>query len=201
MMSQSASETPSDTLLGGVVEWRQTAGACGQPHLHYSMNTAEKDKNDQYHEMFHDPDGDVILRSSDGVLFRTHSFTLRRSSSFFGAMFSLPQPSSLPQSSQTITLDEDSSVITPVLLMVYNLAFPSSTVCTIVAAANSTRIVIICPFSLTTYIPSRPFFNFVKSMACRALRPLSALPSCDPPYWAPIHSKSTLFRVDMSGMT
>lgn len=38
------------------------------------------------------PDGDVVLRSTEGTLYRLHSYTLRRSSGLFDTMFSLPQP-------------------------------------------------------------------------------------------------------------
>jgi hypothetical protein len=91
------------------------------------------DGDDQYHEMFLDADGDIVLRGSDGVRFRTHIFTLRQSSVFFRAMFSLPQPST---STQTITLEEDSSVIASVLLMVSNAAFPFNMVCMITTTAS-----------------------------------------------------------------
>jgi len=40
---------------------------------------------------FDDPDGDLILRTADGVDFHVHQTVLQLSSSFFATMFSLPQ--------------------------------------------------------------------------------------------------------------
>ncbi|KAI0061891.1 hypothetical protein BV25DRAFT_1886139, partial [Artomyces pyxidatus] len=45
---------------------------------------------------FDDADADIILRSSDLVDFRTHKIILAKSSPFFRAMLSLPQPTSEP---------------------------------------------------------------------------------------------------------
>lgn len=46
----------------------------------------------KYHPDFASPDADVILRSSEGTLFRVHSYTLRTTSGLFNTMFNLPQP-------------------------------------------------------------------------------------------------------------
>ncbi|KAF9035177.1 hypothetical protein BJ165DRAFT_1355710 [Panaeolus papilionaceus] len=45
-----------------------------------------------YHPCFTSPDADIILRSTQGTLYRIHSYTLRSTSGFFDTMFSLPQP-------------------------------------------------------------------------------------------------------------
>jgi hypothetical protein len=46
----------------------------------------------EYHPSFSAPDADVVLQSTDQVLFRVHSVTLRTTCGFFRVMFSLPQP-------------------------------------------------------------------------------------------------------------
>ncbi|KAG6883547.1 hypothetical protein C0993_005549 [Termitomyces sp. T159_Od127] len=45
-----------------------------------------------FHPEFSLPDADVILRSTEGTLYRIHSYTLCTTSGFFNTMFSLPQP-------------------------------------------------------------------------------------------------------------
>jgi BTB/POZ domain len=50
-----------------------------------------------YHPLFSSPDGDVILRSAEGTLYRLHSYILRTSSGLFETMFSLPQPKIQPK--------------------------------------------------------------------------------------------------------
>ncbi|KAJ7627124.1 hypothetical protein FB45DRAFT_58168 [Roridomyces roridus] len=45
---------------------------------------------------FDNPDADVVLRSSDGIDFRTHRVVLSLASGFFKQMFSLPQPNGDP---------------------------------------------------------------------------------------------------------
>lgn len=45
-----------------------------------------------YHPLFSDPDAEVVLRSTQGTLYRVFLFTLRTTSGFFETMFSLPQP-------------------------------------------------------------------------------------------------------------
>jgi len=51
-----------------------------------------------YHSDFSSSDADVIIRSIEGTLYRVHSYTLRTTSGFFDAMFSLPQPKTIRQS-------------------------------------------------------------------------------------------------------
>lgn len=77
---------------------------------------SEADAN-RHHELFQDADADLVLRSSDGVKFGTHRLFLR-TSSFFETMFGLPQAIS------ELQLDEDSSIVEPVLILVSNLPFP-----------------------------------------------------------------------------
>jgi len=65
---------------------------------------------------FDGPDGDLILRASDGVEFRVHRAVLRLSSSVFAAMISLPQPPShvddgLHPADNVIDVSDDSKVL------------------------------------------------------------------------------------------
>ena len=49
-------------------------------------------KTQGYHPHFSSPDADIILRSTEGTLFRVHSYALRTTSGLFQTIFSLPQP-------------------------------------------------------------------------------------------------------------
>ena len=65
---------------------------------------------------FDDPDGDLILRTSDKVDFRVHGAVLRLSSSVFAAMISLPQPPSrvddkVQPADNVIDVTDDSTVL------------------------------------------------------------------------------------------
>lgn len=84
---------------------------------------------DRFHERFNDPDADIVLRSSDGVLFRAHISILRRTSAFFGTMFSLPAPAEATAPSPALILDEASTLILTALQMIYGFAFPHDLVC------------------------------------------------------------------------
>lgn len=93
-------------------------------------NSADINTSDNYHELFNEADGDMVLKSRDGVLFKTYVFTLRRCSAFFGSMFALPQASAPPlQQLPTLTLDENSIIIAAALLMISGMAFPPELVC------------------------------------------------------------------------
>jgi hypothetical protein len=83
-----------------------------------------------YHPLFSFEDADVVLSSCDGVLFRVPSATLRMTSSWFRAMFKLPQPStsaSKSSSPDTISLSEDSVTLENLLRMVCGLVIPTLT--------------------------------------------------------------------------
>lgn len=83
----------------------------------------------EYHESFNDPEGDVVLKSSDGVRFRTYALILRLSSSFFQTMLELPKVSeSGAQGAAILSLDEDAAVIANALTMVSGKSFPSEIV-------------------------------------------------------------------------
>ncbi|KAI9442679.1 hypothetical protein H4582DRAFT_1930084 [Lactarius indigo] len=82
----------------------------------------------KYHPLF-SFESDVVLASRDGILFRVPSTTLKMTSSWFRAMFTLPQvasPSSsasasaslsAPTDSEVISLDEDARTLEPLLRM------------------------------------------------------------------------------------
>ncbi|KAF8256611.1 hypothetical protein EI94DRAFT_1764680 [Lactarius quietus] len=88
----------------------------------------------KYHPLF-TFDSDVVLCSRDGILFRVPSTTLKMTSSWFRAMFTLPQgaspstaraPSRLssltpPAESEVIALDEDARTLEPLLRMACGL--------------------------------------------------------------------------------
>ncbi len=82
-----------------------------------------KEQSDTYHPLFSSPGADVVLGARDGVLFRVHSFTLRTTSGWFRAMFSLPQKSESEQP-VVIYVDEDSAVLEALLRCVCGLTIP-----------------------------------------------------------------------------
>src|SRR5258708_31380324 len=98
------------------------------------QNDQKPDEAPKYHPMF-SFESDVVLCSRDGILFRVPSTTLRMTSSWFRAMFTLPQganPStsssasppvglSPPVDSEVIALDEDARTLEPLLRMVCGL--------------------------------------------------------------------------------
>ncbi|RDX50113.1 hypothetical protein OH76DRAFT_1402981 [Lentinus brumalis] len=79
----------------------------------------------EYHTLFSSSDGDVVLGSKDGVLFRVHSHTLKTTSGWFRSMYSLPQRSSSPdQPLETLFVDEDSTSLEGLLKIVCGLVIP-----------------------------------------------------------------------------
>ncbi|KAI9452648.1 hypothetical protein BJY52DRAFT_900799 [Lactarius psammicola] len=97
----------------------------------------ELDEAPRYHPLF-SFESDVVLASRDGVLFRVPSTTLKMTSSWFRAMFTLPQGSAPSTSaspparnstlnsptaadSEVISLDEDSRTLEPLLRMACGL--------------------------------------------------------------------------------
>jgi hypothetical protein len=62
------------------------------------------------------PDGDLILRSSDGIQFTVHKLLLQLGSDVFSTMLSLPQPGGAVQ---TVELSEDAETIDVLLRWIY----------------------------------------------------------------------------------
>jgi BTB/POZ domain len=101
---------------------------------------SEAPKGPKYHPLF-SFDADVVLSSRDGVLFCVPSMTLKMTSSWFRAMFTLPQGSppassrshnrnqrdttTVPTDTEIIVLDEDSSTLEPLLRMICGLEIPT----------------------------------------------------------------------------
>ena len=77
-----------------------------------------------YHPLFSYPDGDVVLRSIEGTLYRLHSYTLRRSSGLFDTMFSLPQPKTCRLSHNHHYSTSGDARLYPDILDVYEADFP-----------------------------------------------------------------------------
>src|SRR5260370_23068338 len=68
------------------------------------------------------PDGDIILRSADGIDLRVHISLLSLASPFFRDMFNLPQTSN---EVQTIEMTEKADVLVAILGIIYPLREPS----------------------------------------------------------------------------
>lgn len=78
-----------------------------------------------YHPLFSSPDADIVLGSKDGTLFRVHSFTLKSTSGWFRTMFTLPQRSDSPASSDVVIYaDEDATTLEGLLRMISGLPIP-----------------------------------------------------------------------------
>ncbi|EIW63000.1 uncharacterized protein TRAVEDRAFT_34260 [Trametes versicolor FP-101664 SS1] len=81
-----------------------------------------------FHPLFSSPDGDVVLGSKERVLFRVHSYTLKTTSGWFRAMYSLPQKSASASGevspADTIYVDEDAPTLEGLLRMVCGLPIP-----------------------------------------------------------------------------
>ena len=78
-----------------------------------------------YHPLFSFPDSDVVLRSTEGTLYRLHSYTLRRSSGLFDTMFSLPQHKKTCRLSHNLHYSTSNDArLYPDILDVYEADFP-----------------------------------------------------------------------------
>lgn len=76
--------------------------------------------SDLIHPLFSSSDGDVTLGAKGGTLFCVHSYTLKTTSGWFRAMFSLPQDST-PSTPVVIHLEEDVQVLESLLRMICGL--------------------------------------------------------------------------------
>ncbi|KAH8093895.1 hypothetical protein BXZ70DRAFT_369918 [Cristinia sonorae] len=120
----------------------QTLDPLISPPLFISSSTGESESaGPSYHPLFNSPDGDTVLGSKNGVLFRVHSFTLKTTSGWFRTMFSLPQRSGSSTSDSTqetavastssgtlseniIYVDEDSTTLESLLRLISGLPIP-----------------------------------------------------------------------------
>ena len=101
--------------------------------LKVSIETSCKNS---YHPLFSSPDGDVILRSTEGTLYRLHSYILRTSAGLFETMFSLPQPKNQPKicctshnhhyptSPDILDVYEADSTMEQILKLIYGIPTP-----------------------------------------------------------------------------
>ncbi|KAJ6579098.1 hypothetical protein DFH09DRAFT_979770 [Mycena vulgaris] len=75
------------------------------------------------HPCFADKSADVMLQSTEGTLYRVHSFILQTTSGFFRTMLSLPQPDDT-KAPQEIPVGEKDAVMERVLRMMCGLEIP-----------------------------------------------------------------------------
>ncbi len=94
------------------------------------------------------PDGDIILRSADGVDLRLHTTLLSVASPFFRDMFSLPQTSN---EVQMIEMTEKADVLVAILRVIYPLEepvpYPSKLALDVYKAADKLQITRVQPLA------------------------------------------------------
>ncbi|VDB88927.1 unnamed protein product [Peniophora sp. CBMAI 1063] len=90
------------------------------PYAFMSCIKSEPGSLDKVHPNHSRADADVILRSCDGVLFRTHKIILSISSAFFEDMFSLPKVSSAsaPISPDMVQMTESATTLESLLSVI-----------------------------------------------------------------------------------
>ncbi|KAI5117377.1 hypothetical protein M0805_001920 [Coniferiporia weirii] len=71
-----------------------------------------------FHPAYNAPDGDLVLLSCDGTLFRVHSLIMKMASSVFFGMLDLPRPSD-DSSGEPIPVQEDAETLAALLDIVY----------------------------------------------------------------------------------
>lgn len=80
-----------------------------------------------YHTDFDDADADVIIRTDDGPRFKVHSVILRKASTHFATVLSLPQPPPSPGIVEPVVLHlpESNDTVENVLRLVTKLPITS----------------------------------------------------------------------------
>lgn len=91
-------------------------------------NSVHTSCKSSYHPLFSSSNGDVVLRSTEGTLYRLHSYTLRASSGLFDTMFSLPQPKICRLSHDYHYSTSGDVRLSPDILDVYEADFPMAEV-------------------------------------------------------------------------
>lgn len=76
------------------------------------------------------PDGDMLLRSSDGVEFRVDSIILRRASGFFRDLAKLPQTKDTSEELEAIDMEESADVLNIILRLLYPMGLVPPTIAT-----------------------------------------------------------------------
>ncbi|KAK0210883.1 hypothetical protein DFS33DRAFT_1270809 [Desarmillaria ectypa] len=92
----------------------------------------------KYHPSFSSPDADVVLSSSDDILYHVDACTLRTTCGLFRTMFSIPQPETkhagdeeskgagCKRGPEPIPTYEPAATLTPLLLLLFGLSLPKS---------------------------------------------------------------------------
>jgi hypothetical protein len=90
------------------------------------INPTHTDQPQKYDPAFNEKDANIVLRSSDGTLYRIPSFTLRTTSGFFRDMMTLPEGdgASAGRDDDCITLGETSKVLGILLRMISGFETP-----------------------------------------------------------------------------
>ncbi|KAJ7452903.1 hypothetical protein FB451DRAFT_1521025 [Mycena latifolia] len=76
-----------------------------------------------YHSAFSSAEADIVLESSDGILYRIDSYTLRTTSGLFSTILSLPAPKG-GHSAEPIALHEPAAAAEPLLRLMCGLNTP-----------------------------------------------------------------------------
>ena len=77
----------------------------------------EKDA-EVFHENYSYPDGDLVLKSTDGTLFRVHSLIIKLSSDYFQGLLEKPQPRNAVWTGP-IPVDDDDKTLLSLLDIIY----------------------------------------------------------------------------------
>ncbi|KAE9382760.1 hypothetical protein BT96DRAFT_182197 [Gymnopus androsaceus JB14] len=124
------------------------------------------------HPLFSSPAADVLLYSTDAVMYRVHSYTLRMASGFFRDMFTLPQPS-LPAGNEDVCVPghresrillptyENSNILTLFLMLITGTPVHSPLHEWGVVTAASTSSSSSCYLSNTDSTTSHPCFDVI----------------------------------------
>lgn len=87
----------------------------------FTMNsdTNSEPKQPSHNLSYLFPDADLVLVSSDGVLFRVHSLVLKLASQFFRDMFTIPRDVKESESQEPIPMAEREPVLEALLGLIY----------------------------------------------------------------------------------
>ncbi|KAF8305960.1 hypothetical protein DL93DRAFT_2089091 [Clavulina sp. PMI_390] len=113
------------------------------------------------------PDGDALIRSSDGVEFRVHSFMLRFGSRYFSNIPTLyPKPSSgtIPKSPEPIQVTEGSYVINTFLLLLYSSSSLPAPTYPLTAESRTELLLAAEKFKFTSTTIDRFFLEYLQTL-------------------------------------
>ncbi|KAK0459855.1 uncharacterized protein EV420DRAFT_1268935 [Desarmillaria tabescens] len=105
----------------------------------YNSSCLSVETQPKYHPSFSSPDADIVLSSSDNILYHVDACTLRTTCGLFGTMFSIPQPQTkyagqeedskgagCRREPEPIPTYEPAATLTPLLLLLFGLPLPKS---------------------------------------------------------------------------